>query len=123
MAIQRILIVDDSPTERYYLTDILVKNGFSVSVAENGEEALAKIKADKPQLILMDVVMPGANGFQVTRSIARDPELQDVPVIICSSKNQETDKVWGLRQGARDYIVKPINADELIGKIRAFDKP
>jgi twitching motility two-component system response regulator PilH len=120
VAIQKILIVDDSPTERYYLTDILVKNGFSVSTAENGEEALLKIKADKPQLILMDVVMPGANGFQVTRAIARDPELSDVPIIICSTKNQETDRIWGLRQGARDYLVKPVDADVLLAKIAAL---
>ncbi len=120
MAIQKILIVDDSPTERYYLTDILVKNGFSVTTAENGEEALDKIKADKPELILMDVVMPGANGFQVTRFIARDPSLRDVPVIICSSKNQETDKIWGLRQGARDYLVKPVAAADLLAKIAAL---
>jgi twitching motility two-component system response regulator PilH len=117
VAIQKILIVDDSPTERYYLTDILVKNGFSVSTAENGEEALLKIKADKPQLILMDVVMPGANGFQVTRAISRDPELADVPIIICSSKNQETDRIWGLRQGARDYLVKPVDPEKLLAKI------
>ncbi len=117
MAIHKILIVDDSPTERYYLTDILVKNGFSVTTADNGEEALARIKADKPELILMDVVMPGANGFQVTRAIARDPELADVPIIICSSKNQETDRIWGLRQGARDYLVKPVDAGQLLAKI------
>ena len=73
MTIQKILIVDDSPTERYFLTDILIKNGFSVSTAENGEEALLKIKADKPHLVLMDIVMPGQNGFQVTRAISRDP--------------------------------------------------
>lgn len=121
MAIHKVLIVDDSPTERYHLTDILVKNGFSVSTAENGEEALLKIKADKPELILMDVVMPGKNGFQVTRSIARDPDMQDVPVIICTSKNQETDRIWGLRQGARDYLIKPINADELLAKIKTLD--
>lgn len=120
MAIQKILIVDDSPTERYVLTDILVKNGFSVSTAENGEDALLKIKADKPQLILMDVVMPGQNGFQLTRSIARDPEMQQVPIIICTSKNQETDRIWGLRQGARDYLVKPINPQELLAKIAAL---
>ena len=120
MAIRRILIVDDSPTERYYLTDILSKNGYVVSTAENGEEALAKIRADKPELILMDVVMPGANGFQVTRSIARDPELQHVPVIICSSKNQETDRIWGLRQGAKEYLVKPVDAAELLSKIEAL---
>lgn len=117
MAIHKILIVDDSPTERYYLTDILVKNGFAVSTAENGEEALARIKADKPELILMDVVMPGANGFQVTRAIARDPDLADVPIIICSSKNQETDRIWGLRQGARDYLVKPVDPAQLLAKI------
>jgi twitching motility two-component system response regulator PilH len=120
VAIQTILIVDDSPTERYYLSDILTKNGFTVVVAENGEDALAKIKTERPQLILMDVVMPGANGFQVTRAIARDPELQDVPVIICSSKNQETDRIWGMRQGARDYLVKPVDADELLAKIAAL---
>ena len=120
MPIQRILIVDDSPTERYYLTDILVKQGYSVSTAENGEEAMAKIRADKPELILMDVVMPGANGFQVTRSIARDPDMQDIPVIICSSKDQETDRIWGMRQGARDYLVKPVNPAELLEKINAL---
>lgn len=120
MAIQKILIVDDSPTERYFLTDILVKNGFSVSTAENGEDALVKIKADKPQLILMDVVMPGQNGFQITRAISKDPETQDIPVIICTSKNQETDRIWGLRQGARDYLVKPIDPKELLAKIAAL---
>jgi len=120
MAIHKILIVDDSPTERYYLTDILVRSGFAVTCAENGEQALEKIKADKPELILMDVVMPGANGFQITRAIARDPALQDVPVIICSSKNQETDRIWGLRQGARDYLVKPVAAADLLAKIAAL---
>ena len=120
MAIQKILVVDDSPTERYFLTDVLVKHGFSVSTAENGEEALTKIKADKPQLILMDVVMPGQNGFQITRAIAKDPETQDIPVIICTSKNQETDRIWGLRQGARDYLVKPIDPQELLQKIAAL---
>jgi twitching motility two-component system response regulator PilH len=117
MAIQKILIVDDSPTERYFLTDILIKNGFSVSTAENGEEALLKIKSDKPHLILMDIVMPGQNGFQVTRAISRDPATQDVPIIICTSKGQETDRIWGLRQGARDYIVKPVDPQELLAKI------
>ncbi|MDB5747358.1 MAG: two-component system response regulator [Massilia sp.] len=121
MAIHKILIVDDSPTERYYLTDILVKNGFSVSTAENGEDALVKMRAERPQLILMDVVMPGANGFQVTRSIARDPELAAVPVIICSSKNQETDRIWGMRQGARDYFVKPVDPVQLLARIAALD--
>lgn len=120
MAIQKILIVDDSPTERYYLTDILVRNGFTVTTAENGEDALARIKTDKPELILMDVVMPGANGFQVTRAIARDPELAGVPVIICSSKDQETDRIWGMRQGAKDYLVKPVDPEKLLARIAAL---
>ena len=120
MAIQKVLIVDDSPTERYFLTDILVKAGYSVSTCENGEEAMSKIKADKPHLILMDVVMPPPNGFQVTRSITRDPESQDIPIIICSSKGLETDRIWGLRQGARDYMVKPIDPQELLAKIAAL---
>lgn len=120
MPIHKILIIDDSPTERYVLTEMLTKNGFSVSSAENGEQALLKIKADKPQLILMDVVMPGQNGFQLTRALARDPEMQDVPVILCTSKNQDTDRIWGLRQGARDYIVKPVDANDLLSKIAAL---
>jgi twitching motility two-component system response regulator PilH len=121
MAIQKILVVDDSKTELHHLSDLLGKRGYSVRTAENGEEAMRRLEEDKPQLILMDVVMPGQNGFQLTRSITRDPRFADVPVIMCTSKNQETDKVWGMRQGARDYIVKPVNADELIAKIKAFD--
>ena len=119
MAIHKILIVDDSPTERFYLTDVLVKHGYTVTTAVNGEEAIDKIRAERPQLILMDVVMPGANGFQVTRSIGRDPELAAIPVIICSSKNQETDRIWGLKQGAKDYVMKPIDEAELLQKIAA----
>jgi twitching motility two-component system response regulator PilH len=121
VAIHKILIVDDSPTERFYLTDILARAGYEVSTAVNGEEAIDKIRAERPQLILMDVVMPGANGFQVTRSIARDPELAAIPVIICSSKNQETDRIWGMRQGARDYLVKPVDPALLLASIAALD--
>lgn len=121
MAIHKILIVDDSPTERYYLTELLLKHGFAVSSAENGEDALVKMRAERPELILMDVVMPGANGFQVTRSIARDPALAMVPVIICSSKNQETDRIWGMRQGARDYFVKPVDPTRLLAAIAALE--
>ncbi len=120
MAIQKILVVDDSPTECNFLSYILINNGFSVYTAEIGEEPLLKVKADRPQLILMDVVMPGQNGFQVTRSISRNPDTQDVPIIICTSKGQETDRIWGLRQGARDYIVKPVDPQELLAKIAAL---
>ena len=120
MPIKKILVVDDSPTERYFLTDLLVKNGYTVSTAESGEEALVKIKADKPDLILMDVVMPGLNGYQATRTLTRAEETKHIPVIVCTSKGQETDKIWGLRQGAADYIVKPVNPEELLKKIAAL---
>jgi twitching motility two-component system response regulator PilH len=120
MAIEKILLVDDSKTELHFLTELLTKRGFKVRTAENAEEAMKRLAEEKPDLILMDVVMPGQNGFQLTRSITRDPLYADLPVIMCTSKNQETDKVWGMRQGARDYVVKPVDPDELIGKIRAF---
>lgn len=121
MPIRKILVVDDSKTELYHLSDLLGRRGYQVRTAENGEEALRRLGEDVPDLILMDVVMPGQNGFQLTRSITRDPRFAGVPVIMCTSKNQETDKVWGLRQGARDYVVKPVDADLLIAKIKAFD--
>ena len=119
MAIQKILLVDDSKTELHHLTDILSKRGYAVRTAENGEDAMRRLAEDKPDLILMDVVMPGQNGFQLTRAITRDPRFADVPVIMCTSKGLETDKVWGMRQGARDYVVKPVDTDELLGKIRS----
>lgn len=121
MPIHKILVVDDSRTELHHLSDVLGRRGYQVRTASNGDEALRKLGEDKPDLILMDVVMPGTNGFQLTRSITRDPRFAGVPVIMCTSKNQETDKVWGMRQGARDYIVKPVDGEALIAKIRAFD--
>lgn len=121
MAIQKVLVVDDSKTELLFLTDLLKKQGFVVRTAENAQEAIARLGEEKPDLILMDVVMPGQNGFQLTRSIARDPLYADVPIIMCTSKNQETDRVWGLRQGASDYITKPVDPAELQAKIAALD--
>jgi twitching motility two-component system response regulator PilH len=120
MSIQKILLVDDSKTELHVLSELLTKRGYQVRTAENGEEAMRRLQEEKPDLILMDVVMPGQNGFQLTRAITRDPLFASVPVIICTSKNQETDRVWGMRQGARDYVVKPVNPDELLAKIKAF---
>ena len=121
MAIKKILLVDDSKTELHHLSEVLGKRGYTVRTAENGDDAMKKLGEEKPDLILMDIVMPGLNGFQLTRAITRDPRFGDVPVIMCTSKNQETDKVWGMRQGARDYVVKPVDSEELIAKIRAFD--
>ena len=120
MAIKKILIVDDSKTELMFMTDLLGKNGFLVKTAENAEEAFRRLSEEKPDLILMDVVMPGQNGFQLTRAITRDPLYADVPIIMCTSKNQETDRVWGMRQGAKDYITKPIEAGDLMAKIKAL---
>jgi twitching motility two-component system response regulator PilH len=121
MAIKNILLVDDSKTELHFLSELLTKKGFVVRTAEGGEDALRRLGEETPDLILMDVVMPGQNGFQLTRAITRDVRFAQVPVIMCTSKNQETDRVWGMRQGARDYIVKPVDADELMAKIRSFE--
>jgi twitching motility two-component system response regulator PilH len=96
---------------------MLEKNGFDVSTAGSGEEGVEKAKNEQPDMILMDVVMPGMNGFQAARQITNDPETSNIPVIIVSTKDQETDRVWGLRQGAKDYITKPAKEKELIEKI------
>jgi len=121
MSIQKVLVVDDSKTELLYMTNLLQKNGFAVKTAENAEEAFRRLAEEKPDLILMDVVMPGQNGFQLTRAISCDPLYSDIPIIMCTSKNLETDRVWGLRQGARDYVTKPIEVAELLSKISALN--
>ncbi|MGA7177964.1 MAG: response regulator transcription factor [Thiobacillaceae bacterium] len=120
MSINRILVVDDSPTERFFLSELLVKNGYLVSMAESGEEAVAQAKASHPDLIVMDVVMPGMNGFQATRALSKEDTTKNIPVIMCTTKGQETDKVWGIRQGAKAYLVKPVNPEELLGQIKAL---
>ncbi|HEX9627563.1 MAG TPA: response regulator [Acidiferrobacterales bacterium] len=117
---KNVMVVDDSPTEVHLLREILTKNGFTVTSASSGEEAIAKAKAEKPDLILMDVVMPGMSGFETTRTITKTPETAGIPVIICTTKGQETDKAWGLRQGAKDYIVKPVTEKVLMEKIKAL---
>jgi twitching motility two-component system response regulator PilH len=113
----QILVVDDSPTEIHVVRSILEKLGHQIVTAPNGEEGVKAAKSVKPDLILMDVVMPGMNGFQACRTITRDPETSGIPVIMVTSKDQETDRVWGLRQGAKDYITKPVAEKELADKI------
>jgi len=112
-----ILIIDDSPTEVHVFRNMLLKNNIQVSVAENGEEGIEKAIETRPDCILMDVVMPGKNGFQATRDLSRNPATAKIPVIIITTKDQETDKIWGMRQGARDYIVKPAVERDLIERI------
>lgn len=113
----KVLIVDDSPTETHKLTSMLEKHGHSVSCAGNGEEGVEKARRELPDIVLMDVVMPGLNGFQATRQLARTQETSAIPVIIVTTKDQETDRVWGMRQGAKQYLTKPVNETELIKAI------
>lgn len=120
MPVKKILVVDDSATDRQFLLENLSRLGYQVVLAESGEQALARAKSERPDLVLMDVVMPGVNGFQATRQLARDEATKHIPVIMCTTKSQETDKVWGLRQGARDYLTKPVNVKELAAKIAAL---
>ncbi len=114
----KILIVDDSPTEVHILRNALTKHGHKIVTATSGEEALEVARIEQPDLILMDVVMPGMNGFQATRKLALDPELKTIPVIVVSNKSQETDRIWGLRQGAQDYLIKPVSEATLLESVR-----
>ncbi|MDR2112942.1 MAG: response regulator [Candidatus Accumulibacter sp.] len=120
MPVKTILVVDDSPTERHVMSELLTRNGYQVITAENGEDGVEKAKKQQPHLILMDVVMPGLNGYQATRTLTRDETTRHIPVIVCTSKGQETDRIWGLRQGAIDYVVKPVDAALLLSKIAAL---
>ncbi len=113
----RILVVEDSPTDQHQLVNLLQKAGHEVITANSGEEALKMAGFEKPDLILMDVVMPGMNGFQATRQLTRAPDTRHIPVVIVSTKNQDTDKVWGERQGARAYITKPVVEKTLISTV------
>ncbi|MFN2309128.1 MAG: PleD family two-component system response regulator [Gammaproteobacteria bacterium] len=115
----RILIVDDSPTETHMLKSMLEKNGFETLTAASGEQGVEVAKAEKPDLVLMDVVMPGLNGFQATRQLTKNAETAGIPVIICTTLDQETDRVWGMRQGAKDYVAKPVTETELVNKIKS----
>ena len=116
----RILIVDDSPTETFRFKEILTKHGYEVLEATNGADGVTIAQAELPDLVLMDVVMPGVNGFQATRQIARGETTKDIPVVIVSTKAQATDRVWGKRQGARDYLTKPVDENKLIEVIQQY---
>lgn len=113
----RVLIVDDSPTETYKFRQILEKNGHEVLEAANGADGVATARQEKPDLVLMDVVMPGLNGFQATRQLTKGEDTAHIPIVIVTTKDQETDRVWGKRQGAKDYLTKPIDESVLISTI------
>src|SRR5262245_2112330 len=120
MPIRNILVVEDSATDRHFLSELLAKHGYTVWTAESAEEAFAKIRQAQPDLVLMDVLLPGQNGYQATRTLTRGGDTRHIPVIICTTRGQESDRVWGMRQGARDYVVKPVKQAELIDKITAL---
>ncbi|MDR1530389.1 MAG: response regulator [Burkholderiales bacterium] len=115
----KILIVDDSPTERHVLEGYLIEAGHQVFQADCGDKGIEEAKKVKPDIILMDVVMPGLNGFQTTRLLKREAETSSIPVLLCTTKNQPTDRVWGLRQGACEYLTKPVSKQALLEKIEA----
>ncbi|WIO74138.1 twitching motility response regulator PilH [Porticoccaceae bacterium LTM1] len=113
----KVLIVDDSPTETHQLAAMLQKGGHQVLSAESGEKGIELALAEQPDVVLMDIVMPGLNGFQATRQLTRTQETSHIPVIIVTSKDQETDRVWGARQGAKAYLAKPVTEKTLIKAI------
>jgi len=113
-----ILIIDDSPTDTNLVKGMLEQQGYQTSEASNGEEGIQKVKETQPNLVIMDVVMPGLNGFQATRKITKNPDTSSIPVLIVSSKNMESDRAWGLMQGAKDFLVKPIKQDELLTTVK-----
>ncbi len=113
-----ILIIDDSPTDVRVFTTLLEKHGYRVSSAANAEEGIASAKRERPDLIIMDLIMPGMNGFQATRSLSRDNDTSEIPVLIITTKSMETDRVWGLRQGAKDFLTKPVSEKELLTRIQ-----
>ena len=113
----KILIVDDSPTEMHILKSAVEEAGHVVITADTGEDGVTRATEDKPDLVLMDVVMPGMNGFQATRKISKNPDTSSIPIVMVTTKDQRTDKEWGLRQGATAYLVKPVNKKDLVAKI------
>jgi twitching motility two-component system response regulator PilH len=121
MTIKKVLVVDDSATDSFYLSELLKEAGYEVANVESGEGCLEYLTREKPDLIMMDVLMPGLNGFQATRTITHNPETSDIPIIVCTGKAQLTDRVWALRQGAKDCVAKPVSAEELLSKIRALE--
>ena len=114
----KIMVVDDAPADLQNLKNILTKGGHQVIEVTSGQDSIAKAKAEKPDAIVMDVVMPGVNGFQATRQISKDPDTSAIPIIVVSAKNQETDRLWAMRQGAREYVVKPVKDADLLAKVK-----
>jgi twitching motility two-component system response regulator PilH len=120
MAIRKVLIADDSSTDLKNLEQIVSGAGYQVITAASGKDALAKAKAERPDAILLDVIMPDMNGFQACRAITSDTDTKNIPVILVSSKGEKTDKVWGEEQGAKSYVTKPYTSDQILGQLKAL---
>ena len=116
----RILIVDDSPSQLMSIRRIVEKLGHEALTAEDGAAGAEAAKREIPDLVLMDVVMPNLNGFQATRTISKDAKTSHIPIILVTTKDQETDRVWGMRQGAKTYVTKPVDEDELVKAINEY---
>ncbi len=116
----RVLVVDDSMTQRQLMTTVLEDNGLTVSIASDGKEALEQLQSIQPDIVVLDVVMPGMNGYEVCRSIKKDPNTQNVPVVMCSSKSEDFDRYWGMRQGADAYINKPFEPQEFLATVQTL---
>ncbi len=116
----KVLVVEDTPSELELVSTFLKDGGYSVVVATDAKTGIAKASEQKPDLIITDVVMPGMSGFELCRSLKNNPETKAIPIIICSSKNQEIDRLWGMKQGANFYLVKPFSKDDLIRAVRSL---
>jgi len=115
-----VLIIDDSPTDVRVFTTLLEKAGYRVSSAATAEDGIARVKRDRPDLVIMDVIMPGMNGFQATRQLSRDGDTSSIPILIVTTKSMETDRVWGLRQGAKEFMTKPVSEKDLLARIQSL---
>jgi twitching motility two-component system response regulator PilH len=115
--VANILIIDDSPTDVRVFTTLLERAGHAVQSVGTAEEGIERVRAEQPDLVIMDVIMPGMNGFQATRTLSRDPVTANVPIVMITTKSMETDRVWGMRQGAKAFITKPVNEKDLLACI------
>ena len=120
MAINKVLVVEDEPAQLVHIKQILGETGCAVSSASNGKEAVEKAKAEKPDIIFMDIVMPDMDGYKACRLLLGDPETKEIPVIFVTSKAQKADRLWAQMQGGKGYITKPFSPDDIVNQLKAF---
>lgn len=118
----KILVVEDTPSEMELMVHYLRNSGWTVICATSAQEALDKAVEHQPDAIVTDVVMPGMSGFELCRSLKKQPETANVPIVICTSKNQDIDRLWGMKQGADAYVTKPYTQDQLVESVKSVMK-